>query len=220
MAQSLALAGRKLAGVANNTLSKAQAFAEQYGIERSTTRLRTLYADLASTPSTSLPAQLLISPICALPWRPTAFDNSAREYYPQLCRGSTRPVLSPTSTASSSWTPPRCFICPLVSRAAPSHGCRRVWSHELAQLALVATKYGDRPISATATLLAVPCSTLACMLPCPSCASLPATSPLVSLGNTCETGVDVAGGIVCRNARQQLGVSEPCSTQAAQALDH
>ena len=32
MAQSLALAGRKLAGVANRTLSKAQAFAEQYGI--------------------------------------------------------------------------------------------------------------------------------------------------------------------------------------------
>ena len=29
MAQSLALAGRKLAGVANRTLSKAQAFAEQ-----------------------------------------------------------------------------------------------------------------------------------------------------------------------------------------------
>ena len=28
----------------------------------------------------------------------------------------------------------------------------------------------------------------------------------VSLGNTCETGVDVAGGIVCRNAEQQLGV--------------
>ena len=33
MAQSLALAGRKLAGVANRTLSKAQAFAEQHGIE-------------------------------------------------------------------------------------------------------------------------------------------------------------------------------------------
>ncbi len=28
----------------------------------------------------------------------------------------------------------------------------------------------------------------------------------MSLGNTCETGVDVAGGIVCRNAEQQLGV--------------
>ena len=29
---------------------------------------------------------------------------------------------------------------------------------------------------------------------------------VVSLGNTCETGVDIAGGIVCRNAEQQLGV--------------
>ena len=29
---------------------------------------------------------------------------------------------------------------------------------------------------------------------------------VVSLGNLCETGVDVAGGIVCRNAEGQLGV--------------
>ena len=41
---------------------------------------------------------------------------------------------------------------------------------------------------------------------------------VVSLGNTCETGVDVAGGIVCRNAEQQLGVVSlyaPSSSQSA-----
>ena len=45
MAQSLALAGRKLAGVANRTLSKAQAFAEQYGIEKVYETVEDLYAD-------------------------------------------------------------------------------------------------------------------------------------------------------------------------------
>ena len=45
MAQSLALAGRKLAGVANRTLSKAQAFAEQYGVEKVYDTVEDLYAD-------------------------------------------------------------------------------------------------------------------------------------------------------------------------------
>lgn len=45
MAQSLALAGRKLAGVTNRTLSKAQAFAEQYGIEEVYDSVEDLYAD-------------------------------------------------------------------------------------------------------------------------------------------------------------------------------
>ena len=45
MAQSLALAGRKLAGVANRTPSKAQAFAEQYGVEKVYETVEDLYAD-------------------------------------------------------------------------------------------------------------------------------------------------------------------------------
>ncbi len=45
MAQSLALAGRKLAGVANRTHSKAQAFAEQYGVEKVYDTVEDLYAD-------------------------------------------------------------------------------------------------------------------------------------------------------------------------------
>ena len=45
MAQSLALAGRKLAGVANRTLSKAQSFAEQYGVEKVYETVEDLYAD-------------------------------------------------------------------------------------------------------------------------------------------------------------------------------
>ena len=45
MAQSLELAGRKLAGVANRTQAKAEAFAERYGVERVYATFEELYAD-------------------------------------------------------------------------------------------------------------------------------------------------------------------------------
>lgn len=45
MAQSLALAGRKLAGVANRTVAKAEAFAEQYGVDKVYESVEELYAD-------------------------------------------------------------------------------------------------------------------------------------------------------------------------------
>lgn len=45
MAQSLALAGRKIYGVANRTLPKAQAFAQTYGVERVYNSVDELYAD-------------------------------------------------------------------------------------------------------------------------------------------------------------------------------
>ena len=45
MAQSLALAGRRIHGVANRTLPKAEAFAERYGVERVYQSFDELYAD-------------------------------------------------------------------------------------------------------------------------------------------------------------------------------
>ena len=45
MAQSLALAGRKLVGVANRTPAKAKAFAAQYGVEKVYDSFEALYAD-------------------------------------------------------------------------------------------------------------------------------------------------------------------------------
>lgn len=47
MAQVMALAGRKLAGVANRTPEKAHAFAERYGVERVYESFDDLYADPA-----------------------------------------------------------------------------------------------------------------------------------------------------------------------------
>lgn len=47
MAQSLALAGRKVYGVANRTLEKAEAFATEYGVERVYRSVEELYADPA-----------------------------------------------------------------------------------------------------------------------------------------------------------------------------
>lgn len=47
MAQTLALAGRHLVGVANRTYDKAQAFAERYGVERVYKTYAELYADPA-----------------------------------------------------------------------------------------------------------------------------------------------------------------------------
>lgn len=47
MAQSLALAGRKVYGIVNRTRSKAEAFAREYGVERVYDSVEELYADPA-----------------------------------------------------------------------------------------------------------------------------------------------------------------------------
>ena len=47
MAQSLALAGRKVYGTVNRTRSKAEAFAREYGVERVYDSVEELYADPA-----------------------------------------------------------------------------------------------------------------------------------------------------------------------------
>ena len=47
MAQSLALAGRKVYGIVNRTRSKAEAFAREYGVERVYDSVKELYADPA-----------------------------------------------------------------------------------------------------------------------------------------------------------------------------
>lgn len=113
MAQSLALAGRKLAGVANRTLSKAQAFAEQYGIEKVYDTVEDLYADpdidavYITTPHnthiTFLRAALAAGKHVLCEKAITLNSAELDELAPL-----------PTSTTSSLWTPQRCFTCPCI----------------------------------------------------------------------------------------------------------
>ena len=110
MAQSLALAGRKLAGVANRTLSKAQAFAEQYGVEKVYETVEDLYADpdidavYITTPHNTHITYLR----AALAKRPS----------PSTPPSSTKRVPLPTSITWFLWTPPRCSTCPCIGSCA------------------------------------------------------------------------------------------------------
>ena len=65
MAQSLALAGRKLAGVANRTLSKLKLLPSSMASRRSMTRSRTSMPIRTSTRSISPRRITRISPTCA-----------------------------------------------------------------------------------------------------------------------------------------------------------
>ena len=116
MAQSLALAGRKLAGVANRTLSKAQAFAEQYGIEKVYETVEDLYAD------PDIDAVYITTPhnthITYLRAALAAGKCSARRPLPSTPPSSTRPAPSPTITTWSLWTPPQCFTCRCIRSCA------------------------------------------------------------------------------------------------------
>ncbi len=129
MAQSLALAGRKLAGVANRTPSKAQAFAEQYGIEKVYDTVEDLYADpgidavYITTPHnthiTYLRAALQPASTCSAR-RPLPL-NSAELDEARAIAAEHNVVLMDATTV---------LHMPLVSRAASPHGCRRVRPHE------------------------------------------------------------------------------------------
>ena len=112
MAQSLALAGRKLAGVANRTLSKAQAFAEQYGIEKVYETVEDLYAD------PNIDAIYITTPHNTHITYLRAALAAARRPLPSIPPSLTRPVPSPTSTKWFLWMPPRCSTCRCIRSCA------------------------------------------------------------------------------------------------------
>ena len=120
MAQSLALAGRKLAGVANRTLSKAQAFAEQYGVEKVYETVEDLYAD------PDIDAVYITTP------------HNTHITYLRAALAAGKHVLcgarrGPCHRRRAQRGPYGCHHgAPhaVVSGAAPSHGCGRLWPHE------------------------------------------------------------------------------------------
>lgn len=208
MAQSLALAGRKLAGVANRTLSKAQAFAEQYGVEKVYETVEDLYADpnidavYITTPHnthiTYLRAALAAGKHVLCEKAITL--NSAELDEARAIADEHNVVLMDATTV---------LHMPLYQELRRRMDDGEFGHMNLAQLNFGSYKeYGDltnrfynRNLAGGA-MLDIGVYALSVMRL--FMASQPAE--VVSLGNTCETGVDVASGIVCRNAEQQLGV--------------
>ncbi len=208
MAQSMALAGRKLTGVANRTRAKAEAFAERYGVEKVYDSFEDLYADpdidavYITTPHnthitylrTALAAgkHVLCEKAITL--------NSAELAEARAIADEHGVVLMDATTV---------LHMPLYRELRRRMQAGEFGKLNLAQLNFGSFKeYGDltnrfysRSLAGGA-MLDIGVYALSVMRYMMS--SQP--TEVVSLGNRCETGVDVAGGIVCRNAEQQLGV--------------
>ena len=208
MAQSLQLAGRTIAGVANRTKAKAEAFAQTYGIPKVYDSVEELYADpeieavYITTPHNThiiylrdaLAAGKHVLCEKAITLNSAELDEAreiANEHHVVLMDATT--VLH----------------MPLYQKIRARMDAGDFGHMNLAQLNFGSFKeYGDltnrfynRNLAGGA-MLDIGVYALSVM----RLAMSSQPTEVVSLGNTCETGVDVAGGIVCRNAEQQLGV--------------
>ena len=208
MAESFALAGRKLAGVQNRTRAKAEEFAERWGVARVYDTPEELYAD------PDIDAIYITTP------------HNTHIKYLRGALGSGKHVLCEKSiTLNSEELAEALTIADanhvqLVDATTILHMplyreiIRRAMAGDFGQMNLAQINFGsykeygdltnrfyNRSLAGGA-MLDIGVYALSVMRL--FMASQPAE--VVSLGNTCETGVDVAGGIVCRNAEQQLGV--------------
>lgn len=208
MAESLALAGRRLAGVANRTRDKAVAFAERHGVERVYDTVEELYADpsidaiYVTTPHNThiryLRAALAAGKhvLC----EKSITLNSAELDEARAIAAAHNVVLMDATTILH-----MPLYRELLRRAADGEFGRM----NLAQVNFGSYKeYGDLTNRfyniglAGGAMLDIGVYALTIMRLFME--SQP--TEVVSLGNLCQTGVDVAGGIVCRNAEGQLGV--------------
>ncbi len=208
MAQSLELAGRKLAGVANRTASKAHAFAERYGVEKVYETVEELYADpdidavYITTPHNTHIAYLrgaLAAGKHVLCEKAITL-NSAELDEARALAAEHNVVLMDATTV---------LHMPLYAEINRRAKAGEFGPMNLAQLNFGSYKeYGDlsnrfynRSLAGGA-MLDIGVYALSVM----RLAMDSQPTEVVSLGNVCETGVDVAGGVVCRNAAGQLGI--------------
>ncbi|MBM6774873.1 Gfo/Idh/MocA family protein [Olsenella profusa] len=208
MAASLALAGRRLHGVANRTHEKAVAFAEKYGVERVYDSFEELYADpevdavYITTPHnthiTYLRAALAAGKhvLCE-----KSITLSSAELDEARAIADAHGVVLMDATTI--------LHMPLYQELLRRAEAGEFGRMNLAQLNFGSYKeYGDLTNRfynlrlAGGAMLDIGVYALSLMRL--FMASQP--TEVVSLGNLCETGVDVAGGIVARNAEGQLGV--------------
>lgn len=208
MAESLALAGRRLAGVANRTASKAHAFAERHGVPRVYETVEELYADPAidavyiTTPHNTHIAYLrdaLSAGKHVLCEKAITLNSAELEEARALAAENGVQLMDATTI----------LHMPLYRELR-----RRADAGEFGPLNLVQAsfgsykEYGDltnrfyNPDLAGGAMLdiGVYALTFARLF----MGSQP--DELVSLGNLASTGVDEKGGIVARNAEQQLAV--------------
>ena len=208
MAQSMALAGRTLAGVANRTVSKAQTFARQYGVAKVYESVEELYADpdidavYITTPHNTHISYLrgALSAGKHVLCEKAITLNSAELAEARAIAAEHNVVLMDATTV---------LHMPLYREIRRRAASGEFGAMNLVQLNFGSYKeYGDltnrfynRSLAGGA-MLDIGVYALSVM----RLAMDSQPNQIVSLGNTCETGVDVSGGIVCRNAQQQLGV--------------
>ena len=208
MAQAMALAGRRIAGVANRTRDKAVAFAERYGVERVYDSFDELYDDPA------IDAVYITTP-----------HNTHIEFLRRALAAGKHVLCEKSITLNSDELAE-------ARRIADEHGVvlmdattilhmplyrelrRRADAGEFGRMNLAQVnfgsykEYGDltnrfyNPRLAGGAMLdiGVYALTIARLF----MASQP--DEVVSLANRAQTGVDESSGFVCRNAEGQLGV--------------
>ncbi len=208
MAASLALAGRHLHGVANRTREKAVAFAEKYHVPRVYDSFEELYADpdvdavYITTPHnthiTNLRAALAAGKhvLC----EKSITLNSEELDEARALAAANNVVLMDATTI---------LHMPLYRELRRRADAGEFGRMNLAQVNFGSYKeYGDLTNRfyninlAGGAMLDIGVYALSIMRLFME--SQP--TEVLSLGNLCETGVDVAGGIVCRNQEGQIGV--------------
>lgn len=207
MAESLALAGRSLAGVQNRTLAKAEAFAVAHGVARVYGSLEELCSDpnidavYITTPHNTHITYLracLAAGKHVLCEKSITLNSAELDEARELARAHGVVLMDATTILHMP------LYRQLVARAKAGDFGRM----NLAQVSFgsfkpydVRTRFYNRSLAGGAMLdIGVyALSTMRIFMES-------APTEVVSLGNTCETGVDIAGGLVCRNAEGQLGV--------------
>lgn len=208
MAESFALAGRHLAGVSNRTLPKAEAFAERFGVGRVYGSFEELCADpdidavYVTTPHNTHIRYLrgaLAAGKHVLCEKSITLNSEELDEATALAKAHGAVLMDATTV----------FHMPLYRELRRRATAGEFGRMNLAQLNFGSYKeYGDltnrfysRSLAGGAML---DIGVYALSLMRFFMESAPAE--VASLGNLARTGVDEAGGIVCRNAEGQLGV--------------
>lgn len=207
MAQSLALAGRKLYGVQNRTRAKAEAFAEQYGIEKIYDTPEELYADPA------VDAIYVTTP-----------HNLHIDYLRGALAAGKHVLCEKSITLNSAELQEALDIADanhvqLIDATTIMHMplyrelIRRAMADEFGKMNLAQVNFGSykefdpesrfyNPNLAGGAMLDIGVYALSIV----RLFMVSAPRDCVSIANACDTGVDVTSGIVLRNDEMQMGV--------------